>query len=487
MRAKALLTFPTLAAVLTLTSCSGLHSVTPCTNCPPTGNASLSLTIYDAPPTGVTLLSFTLPIVGISLTPSSGSQVSVFSPTSSANFEMTRLQSDSSLITTGASVAAGTYTAINVTVGASSGIFINQSSATVGSCPAGTVCALPNGAATTITYTFASPLVLTSGQKQWIGLHFNLNNAISTAGGISINFGNTGVLTATTTPRTGLPTGAVDTIEDFVGVVTAYTSGSSITVASGISGQSLTAVLNSNTEYDQAGTSYSQCTLASTCITVGSTVSLDTALASSGTLTATEVDVLDAKAVNEVEGIVYPTSTAGLYGMILSDKVVTDGNTALTAATYGSGVFLTATPTVVYFVDTKTLSIPIPNPATLGFPGTGLVAGQVVRAQLTAATTGTTGINATASNVILRYSRVSGTISTLGTFFNIANLPPYINALNTSLSLTPQVGTYLNYTAFDGVVNTTDTNFVIGANVAIRALYLSSTTPSFQAAKVRVP
>lgn len=427
-----------------------------------------------------------MPIVGITLTPSSGSPIPIFSPTSNANFEMTRLQTDSSLVADKVTVAAGTYTSISVTLASSSGIFINQSGATVGACAAGAVCGLPNGAATTITFTFPSALVLTSDQTQWIGLDFNLNKAITTSNGISVDFTQTGVMTATTTPRRGLPSGSVETIEDFVGVVTAYTSGSSITVQSSVSGQTITAALNGSTEYDEVPTGYSGCVLAPSCIKVGSTVSMDVGLALSGALTATEVDVLEATGVNEVEGVIYPTSTAGVFGLILADKVVTDSNAALTNATYGAGILVTISPTANGYIDTKTLSIPLSNP--VGFSTSDFAAGQMIRAQITSATTGTGGvINATAGNLLLRFSRITATVSATGTTFTVTNLPTYITALNTSLPTTPQVVTYLNYTLFDGLVNTTDPVFVAGTTVSFRALYLSNSAPSFQAAKVRVP
>src|SRR5579871_3754107 len=273
MRLKSLLVLPVLiAAMLTLSSCSGLKSNTPCTNCTPTGNATVATTIFDAPPSNVNLLSFTLPIIGISLTNSSGSQVSLYAPSSPANIEMTKLQTDSALLTTAATVTADTYTAVNITVGASNGIFINANTSAVGACPAGTVCGLPTGAATTVSYTFTTPLVLTSNQSQWLGLDFNLNNAIGTTNGISINLGGTGVLTATTTPRTGLPSGVADTIEDFTGTVTAYTVNSSITVQNGVTGNTMTAILNSNTEYDTPASNYSGCSASPTCLGVGTTV-----------------------------------------------------------------------------------------------------------------------------------------------------------------------------------------------------------------------
>jgi hypothetical protein len=73
------------------------------------------------------------------------------------------------------------------------------------------------------------------------------------------------------------------------------------------------------------------------------------------------------------------------------------------------------------------------------------------------------------------------------TTFTITNVTVYITELNSSLPTTPQVDTFLNYTIFDGVTNTTDPAFVAGSTVSIRALYLNNIAPPFKAAKVRVP
>jgi hypothetical protein len=435
--------------------------------------------MFDTPPTGVTLLSFSLPIVGISLTPTTGSDVSIYSPATVVPTEVTRLQTDSALIVAGVSVAAGTYTSINVTISAPSGIFINTSGSTVGACANGLVCGLVNGAATTVKVPIS--LTLTSGQNQWIGLNVKLNNAIVTTGGIGIDFTQANVFSATTATRTGIPSGAVDTIEDFVGTVTAFSSGSSITVKSGISGQTVTAVLTSNTEYDTP-TTYGNCPgAASACIKVGSTVSIDALLASSGTLTASEVDVLDATAVDEVEGVIYPTATANVFGLILADKVSSTGNTVLASATYGSGILLNvaaANP----FVDTKTLSNTGLSPVfTVG----GLLAGQVIRAQVSNLASTSNGITATAGNILLRWSRLTGAPSlSAGSNFDFTP-PSYISTLDTGLVPPLLAYTYVNNTAFDGI---TDATGIAGAStVSIRALFLNSTQPTFAVAKVRVP
>ncbi len=484
-----------ICTVAILSSCSGIGTQPCVTNCGG-GSANLTISLYDTPPLGTSVLSFTLPIAGISLAPSSGSPVSVTTAVSSA--EVTRLQTDSTIIVDQASVPANTYTTLSVTIGptsATNNLFVNTSGFPItysgGTCANNSICTLPVGAIFTVSIPLS--LTLAGDQNQWIGLDFNLNKAITTSNGISVDFSQPGVLTATTTTRAGIPAGSVETMEDFIGKVTAYTPNSSITVVSGLTGVSLTASLTSNTEYDLAPVNYSNCSgTAQACIAIGSTVSMDTVVSAAGVFTATELDVLDATAVDEVEGIILPTSTAGVVQLILADKDSASGNSILGASTTTAGtiIFLTAT-TPNFSVDTKTLSSQIVVPV-VGFAGSGdLLGGQVVRAQVTNVVTGSSGITATANNVLLRYSRLSGTVNTVtGSVFTITNLPSYIYTLNPTLSTSAaQVLTYPNLTAFDGITSLTDSTFQNGTSVSIRALYLNSPPAiyPYQAAKVRVP
>jgi Domain of unknown function (DUF5666) len=479
-----------MVALLPLSSCSGLKNK--CTTNCGGSNATVSITMFDTPPTGLDLLSFTLPISALALTPSSGSAVPLNATVTSV--EATRLQTDSALIVDGASVAAGSYTNVSITLGptsSSTNAFINTSGSTIswngGACGNGAVCYLPAG----VKFTISVPLSLTlsSGQTQWIGLNLNLANAITTTNGLTVDFSQSNVLTATTSTRLGIPSAAADTIEDFIGTVTAYSASSSITVKSGISGQSLTAVLTSSTEYDAPSSSngYSNCSAAPSCIAVGSTVSVDALLSANGTLTASDVDVLDATAVDEVEGVIYPTGQIGVLGMILADKVSITGNAVLGASTttYGTGIFLnvsSANPT--YHVDTKTLSPVLNNP--VGFSGSGnLLAGQVVRAQVTSVASASNGVTATATNLLLRFSRLTGTVNNVtSSSFNFAP-PSYVSTLDTVLTPPLLAYVYQSNTAFDGVTSTSDVS--AGQTVAIRTLFLDNTQPTFAVAKARVP
>lgn len=480
---------PSFAAVIFLSSCSGQKS-TPCTvNCGGSGNASLTISVYDTPPTGVAVLSFTLPIAGISLTPTTGSPVAV--PTLVSSVEVTRLQTDSDIIASAAAVPAGTYTAINVTIGpttASANAFINSSTSTINygasTCLPGAVCRLPVGAITTVTIPLS--LTLTANQNQWIGLDFNLNNAITTAGGISVDLTQANVLKATTTPRINTPSGAVDTLDDFTGLVTAYTSGSTISVKSNVRG-TLTAAITSSTTYDDPQSQCSGSPTVQACIASGAIVSVQGIITPAGTVTATEIDVIDSvsNATDEVEGIVYPSlcNGAGSFGMILADSTVVTGNTTLTGLTAGAGLCLVPSVSATYAVDSGKLFTAINEP-TVGFQSsTDIVSGQVIRARVNNVSSGTV-VNATATHLLLRFSRLTGTVNTVsGTDFTVNNLPAYLNLLTP-----PQVGTYINNTMFDGITGAS--SLTNGQTVSFRALYLNpakAANPVLLADKVRVP
>jgi hypothetical protein len=485
MKSKAFTLLLLSGVLFALTSCSGVKNA--CTSCTPTGNATLNLTLSDTPPTGVNIVSFTMPIVGISLTPSSGSPVSVFS---SGSFELTQLQSDSAPITVGVSVPAGSYTSINVTLGTSTGIFVNASGGTITygtkTCVANDICPLPPGAATTVSIPVT--LTLTANQVQWLGLDVNLNNVITTSNGISIDFMQTGAMTALTTPRTNIPSGDVDSIDDFTGLVTAYAKGSSITVKSGTRG-TMVASITSTTAFDDPQGLCAGFASVADCISTSSpfVVSVQAYLSTTGAINVSEIDVIDTSGSDSVEGFIYPSTCngAGSFGLILFDSTVISGNTTLTPLSYGSGFCLTMNPTAVFLVDTGLLTTALPSGASQpGFISPAdIVIGQVVRVQVSNVVAGTL-VSATANSVLLRYSRISGPVNTLLNPNFSVNAPTYLG-----FTLPPIVATFINNTIFEGV---TDASGLASPRpVAIRALLFANpgnspvTSASFIAAKVR--
>lgn len=465
---------------LLLAGCSGIRQTSSGGGGGGTGNANLTMTLSDTPPTNTAFVNFNVPISGISLTPSTGTDVNVIS-SSTLTVEMTRLQSDSAGLGT-FSVPAGTYSALNVLVNNSpSGVFVNASGATIGSCTATQVtCNLSGTAPGKITIDLKAALggqglVLTNNQNLALGLDFNLNNAITTVGGIAIDLTQPKVFSVVTLPRTGQATGTVDSIEDFTGTVTAV-SGNTVTVTSATRGVLVGTATSSTIFNDPTGTAASVCqnSVTISCVATGRTVSLDSTLDSAGKVTLTEVDFIDLPSVDEIEGMIFPTSTAGHYALVVSEKIAASGNTVLAPVGSGTILDLTLDPSVTFSVDIKDL--PLGTPA--GFAGAAdILPGQTVMARVKSASQGTP-VSVVADRLLLRYTRLSGTVATAGTAFSL-NAP---SAFTGPFLTPPFVQTYIPQTTFDGVASVNV--LANGDAVSVRALHVHS-APAFLAKHVR--
>jgi hypothetical protein len=486
MSSKRVLFLLGISTVFLLTSCSGSKTV--CTvNCGGGGgNANVTLTFSDTPPAGALFLNLNLPVSSISLTPSGGgADVNLLS--TSMTYETTHLQSDSTLIGT-TQVSAGTYTTLNVFVSNSpSSVWYNGSSGTLLGCNAGQVCNLSGGApgklSVDLTKVFStSGLVLTKDENLGINLDFNLNKAITTTNGIELDLTQPNVFTATALPRTNQATGTLDTIQDFTGIVTAKTS-STLTVKSPSRGTQVFTV-GSGTTYTEVSTPCSGGASLS-CITVNSTVSVDADVSTTGTLTATVVDILDITAVDEVEGTVFPTTTAGVYGLVVSDTAVASGNPTLTGLGPGFAIYVTmsTSPIPLFTVDLKNL----PASISAGFTNANdLIGGQEVRFRVASVGTFSGRTELIASTAILRYTRMTalvGSSTPTGSVFYLDNSS--INPFYGTFLSQPQVQTYSPQTIIDGVSGVS--SLTVGESVSISTLFLNPTqaTPAFLATKVR--
>jgi len=189
-----------------------------------------------------------------------------------------------------------------------------------------------------------------------------------------------------------------------------------------------------------------------------------------------------------VEGIIYPSTCNGgsNFGMILRDSLINTSGSPLTSASFGAGLCLSVAQISGFVVDSGILTTQPGVPSGANIPGfqstSDILAGQMVRAKVTGATSGTNGIiNANTALLMLRFSRLTGTINTTtGTSFSIANLPPYLG----TFSVPPQVITYINATLLEGETSVGN----LTGTVSMSALFLNVGGGAqywFQAAKVR--
>jgi hypothetical protein len=483
-----------LTLAVSLCSCSGIKQQQCTVNCGGAGG-NLTLTLFDAPPAGVSFITLNMPISLISLTPTTGADVNLLS--TSTTFELTRLQSDSTGLGTFA-VPAGTYTTLKVfETNSPSGVWFNGSATSILGCNPNTICNFAGGAQgqltidlTKVTGLSAQGLVVTSGENISLGIELNLNTALTATNGLDFDLKQTGALTAVTLPRTGQSSGTIDTVQDFLGKVTAV-SGGKITLQNNAGITLIGTASSTTTTFDppppvpNPGTTPCGGNFNLACVAVGQTLSVDGNVAADGTIALTNVDFLDIPAADEVQGTIFLTNTPGKFTLIVNDKIQTSTNAVLTPV--GPGFTINVTPDtvapVIFAVDTSNLVASVPA----GFlDASDIQNGQNVLVHVKSVTAAGQGtlINIVADRLLLRFSRLTGSITSIsGPVFLVSNLQSFF----APPAATFGVQTFSPQTTFDNVIGGSINGLTVGDSVSVRALFLnpSKVQQAFLAASVR--
>jgi hypothetical protein len=458
-----------------------------------TGTATLSVNLIatpPAPPPLTSILSFSVDVTGLSISPVTGSaqSISLNSGTGTYVVDLTKLPSDSAFLGENTTIPSGTYSTVTVSFSAPTVTYCTQTVVGTAGCPAANIARFTGAPATPAVTT---TLTLTANQKTGIALNVNLANALTVVNQAvtGVNLGASNVVTINTLPpaTSSLASGQLDFVEDIFGIVTAV-SGQNVTIQTGTRG-SITATANQNTVFSP------NCILFSfaqsiACAQVGQVASMDAGLNADGTFTLLEYDPFEKTTEDWIEGTIatVPTiTTSAQFSIVINDLVIAPTNSKIgTNLKLGDTVQITAPTTATFSVDTKGLLVPA---QATTFNSSGLFPGQNVAMTLTSftAASGNTPAQATVNFVGLTFSRVSGTLVTPSSpTFSIQNLPPFFGLsgsqiVQTSLGTPPTSAT----TYFDG--STDATGLTSGKTVSIRALYFGpfAATP-FSAAKVRL-
>jgi hypothetical protein len=487
-----------LLSAVALISCSGLPK--PCTvNCGGGGTATLSMTWTAAPltpPANTNLLSFIVDVNTITLTSSTGTNVNIPLNSTNLSVDLTKLQSDSAFLGTSATVPAGSYTSMTVSLSNPVVTFCTQTLGNTG-CAAGSITTISAGAAAAPKISSAPfPLTLTSNQQTGLALNFNLGNALTVNASqvvTAVNLSAANVLSANSLPSTStsLAAGHLDFVEDVTGVVTAVnTTTQSVTVHTATRG-SLTAVANSSTVFSPNCTAFNLSFTFASCIVLGHVASLDLVLNADGTLTLIEYDPLATTSGDWIEGVVPTTpSSSTQFSLVTNDAVfATSGSIISPKLSFGTSVNATLVNPNPFLVDSKGLTIPV-NLFT-GTDASILLPGQTLSVHVIAfiPASGSTPATASVDRVYLRFTRVSGTVAATGTQanFKIQNVSSFFGlSTQPSVQLTPGAPPSVPSTNFDGV--SSGSALSNPQTVSIRALYFGQGTATpFSAAKVRVP
>jgi hypothetical protein len=270
----------------------------------------MTVTVGDAPPAGVTIISLEVTITGAVLQPGNVSLVS-----SPVTFEMHRLETETALLSS-LSVPAGTYTSINVTFFKPEITFLNNTGATImmggTPCANGAVCEFNNMplGQSSVTYSGA-PFPITVAANSALGLLLDVDVLNS----LPANMANmTPVFTLLNLPaRPG--TGEFERMEDVVGKVTAKDTANNqftLQVTSGVT--SLIIKVDSNTTFDFSDLGQAN-TFAS--LAVGQVLEVDLKMMPDRSLLATKVQFEDDDVEEELEGIIVKLNGVTGFDMVL--------------------------------------------------------------------------------------------------------------------------------------------------------------------------
>src|SRR3984957_16045129 len=161
---------------LSTTACSGLGDSGGVVPPPVTGDATLSITLQTKPltPPGTNILSYSLTVGGLTLTPATGNPINVAGP---LTFDMMRLQSDSGFLGK-VTAPAGTYTSLTVSLTDALVTFCTDTTGVPG-CNTASVVSVTGGISSPIITLPNGGLVLTSNQQTGISIDFNIGGTLT--------------------------------------------------------------------------------------------------------------------------------------------------------------------------------------------------------------------------------------------------------------------------------------------------------------------
>ena len=449
-----------------------------------------------SPPPNTNLLAFRTTVLGISLTPATGGSVNVPLNSDLYRADLTRLQSDTAFLAFSKAIPAGTYTSMVVSLSNPAVTFCTQIQGLTG-CAEGSLSTLSGGPANPVITAAPFPLVVTGGQSIGLAVNINVANALTvdeqtqTIG--RVNLGAANVLTAVILPpsSSSLPPSTLDFIEDVTGVVSSVDAmKQSVTIETATQG-SITAIAGPSTTVSPNCFTFN---LGSTftCAQPGQVASLETVLNADGTFTLLEYDPLGITAGDWIEGIItVPPSSSTQFQLVTNNLVLAPTNSRIgNHLELGAPVSVTLVNPQPFVVDTKGLAVP--SSTFSGATGASiLVPGQTLAAHVVSFSpaSGATPAAASVDFVYLRFTRVTGSVSTAAppNTFTMQSFPSFFGL---TVPANIQLSSGSPGTNFDGITGAS--GLVSGQTASIRALYFGpptgpTPTPSpFSAAKVRI-
>jgi Domain of unknown function (DUF5666)/Domain of unknown function (DUF4382) len=442
------------AIVLLFSGCGGSYSnmttTTPQLSTPQT--SAVTLTVTDAPPAGVTVLSFEVTVNGAVLNPGNVQLI-----TNPQRIEVKQLETDSAFLST-MNVPAGTYQSITINVTNPELTVMNNSGAAIGNCANNSVCHLEPAAAGNVTFSgMPFPVVLTGGSPTGFQVDLNVANIIS--GTLGVDFNASGAINVAQLPLAGQPNNdQLDDVDDLLGTaenLDATDSQFTLHTASG----DFTIQANANTQFEIEGCAAHNFS----CIQTGEVVEVDSEVMSGGTFIARKIEAEnddndDNQAENEVEGVIFKIDDATHFELVVLNQLSSASNVAM-----GNPVVVTLT-NPQFQVDANGLNVPsaLQGAFEQATDTSQLMPGQEVQIRSSSGGNPTgSPITMTTNRVRLRETQFTATVSgaPVPPNFTVSNLPGLFTSMGVT-SILVQTSSQTNFQGGTGLSSLADQNQV---------------------------
>ena len=401
----------TIAALLfALSGCAGGYSMNSAApGMPATSQTSaVTLMITDAPPAGVTVLSFEVTVNGAVLNPGNVELI-----TAPQRIEVKQLEAESAFLAT-VNAPAGTYQSITVNLANPELTIMNQSGAAIGDCANNSVCHLEPAAAGNVTFSSAPfPMMLAANTPAAFQVDVNLNNLISNT--LTLDFNGSGAVTLAKLPLPGQPADHLDDLDDLLGSVQNVDTGNKKFTLHTLSAD-FPIQTDADTEVELEGCAANNFT----CIVNGAVVEVDARVMSGGAFIAKKIELQDNEVEDELEGTIFKIDDAMHFEMVVLGELRGVNNVNL-----GNTLVVTLS-NAKFQVDADGLTAP--SSLQGAFEGASdtsqLIPGQEVQVKVDSVTVGPPiGVNT--NRVRLRRDQFTANVSgaPAGANFNVGNLP----------------------------------------------------------------
>ena len=444
-----------------LAACSGGSSSTP----PPPGSAPLSVTVKDAPPAGVTVLSFEVTITGAVLQPGNVSLVST-----PIEIEVKQLEVETAFLNT-INVPAGTYNSLQLTVANPELTIKNDTASAIGTCAAGAVCEIKPSVSTSVTINFATPLAITANTPAGLVIDVNLSNLIGSS--LTIDFNAANGFTVQQLTGVGFPTGQLEEVELEGTVANKATDQFTLQTSNG----DFTVKVDSNTQFEDFDGASPTCTTSNfACVQNGQVVEVELSLMAGGMLVAKEVEFEDGAIDDELEGVIVSIDSPTQFKMVVTEELRNIANIDV-----GNAVTVTLALGTQFRVDDGGLTVPATQKTLFeGSVDTSqLMVGQTVQVRRLGTSSGTA---IDTDRVRLRGTRFTATVASVTPPNFVVNVLP---ALFTAQGISQIQVQTSSQTDFDNAPNGLG-SLATGNMVSLRGLLFKNLPdPILVAKKVR--